>query len=421
MSPKKKKKTTVRAGNGRYRPLSKAEKTALEDQGCSCRDLNKVLVSGSFNPVRVRNTVFSGEVRLGSFNGEAAFESGISRPAGVYDSRVHNSSIGDDALVCHVGQLAHYDIEPGVIVDRVDVLEVGGVTAFGNAVKIEILCEAGGRELPIYDGLTSQIAYLLVLYRHDTALTSALTAMIERFAESRTSNRGTLRKGTKVLNSGRIVNVCLGPFVTVNGALRLEEATVRGAEADPVLIGEGVVAKRFIAQSGSRIESSAMIDGCFVGQGVRLGKQFSAENSAFFANCEGFHGEAVSLFAGPYTVTHHKSTLLIAGLFSFYNAGSGTNQSNHMYKLGPLHQGVLERGCKTGSFSYLLWPSRVGAYTAVIGKHYANFDTSGLPFSYINEDSGKSVVTPAMNLFTVGTRRDSEKWPGRDRRKDAEK
>ncbi|MCK4489001.1 MAG: DUF4954 family protein, partial [Anaerolineales bacterium] len=42
------------------------------------------------------------------------------------------------------------------------------------------------------------------------------------------------------------------------------------------------------------------------------GKQFSAENCAFFANCEGFHSEAVSLFAGPFSVTHHKSTLLIA-------------------------------------------------------------------------------------------------------------
>jgi len=69
-----------------------------------------------------------------------------------------------------------------------------------------------------------------------------------------------------------------------------------------------------------------ILDGCFVGQSVKLGKQYSAENSAFFANCEGFHGEACSIFAGPYTVTHHKSTLLIAGLFSFFNAGSGTTK-----------------------------------------------------------------------------------------------
>jgi hypothetical protein len=164
-----------------------------------------------------------------------------------------------------------------------------------------------------------------------------------------------------------------------------------------------------------------MLSHCFVGQGCRIGRQFSAENSAFFANCEGFHGEAVALLAGPYTVTHHKSTLLIAGLFSFYNAGSGTNQSNHMYKLGPLHQGIVERGSKTGSFSYLLWPARVGPFTAVLGKHYANFDTRNLPFSYISEDEGRSVVSPAVNLFTVGTRRDGDKWPARDRRTDPDR
>ena len=127
------------------------------------------------------------------------------------------------------------------------------------------------------------------------------------------------------------------------------------------------------------------------------------------------------MFAGPYTVTHHKSTLLIAGFFSFYNAGSATNQSNHMYKLGPVHQGILERGSKTGSFSYLLWPSRVGAFTNVIGKHYSNFDTSDLPFSFINEENGRSVVVPGMNLFTVGTKRDGMKWPSRDGRKDPDR
>jgi hypothetical protein len=169
------------------------------------------------------------------------------------------------------------------------------------------------------------------------------------------------------------------------------------------------------------IDSGALVDKCFVGQGVEIGKQFSAENSLFFANSEAFHGEAVSIFAGPYTVTHHKSSLLIAGMYSFYNAGSGTNQSNHMYKLGPVHQGVLERGSKTGSFAYLLWPCRIGAYSVVMGKNLASFDTSDFPFSYINVDHERSILTPGMNLFTVGTRRDSEKWPKRDKRKDPHK
>uniref|UniRef100_UPI003566DFC6 DUF4954 family protein n=1 Tax=Mariniphaga sediminis TaxID=1628158 RepID=UPI003566DFC6 len=95
--------------------------------------------------------------------------------------------------------------------------------------------------------------------------------------------------------------------------------------------------------------------------------------------------------------------------------------SNHMYKLGPVHQGIIERGAKTGSFSYMLWPCRVGAFSVVMDKHAGNFDTMDLPFSYISVENGKSVLTPAMNLFTVGTARDSRKWPARDRRKDTEK
>ena len=164
------------------------------------------------------------------------------------------------------------------------------------------------------------------------------------------------------------------------------------------------------------MESGAILNRCFIGQGVEVGKQFSAENSLFFANSECFNGEACAVFGGPYTVTHHKSTLLIAGLYSFYNAGSGTNQSNHMYKLGPVHQGVLERGSKTGSFSYMLLPSAVGPFSVVIGKHMTNFDSRDLPFSYVVEEKGASFLTPAMNLHTVGTVRDGEKWPNRDRR-----
>jgi hypothetical protein len=177
-----------------------------------------------------------------------------------------------------------------------------------------------------------------------------------------------------------------------------------------------VTAQDFIIGEGSSVKDGVVLSRCFVGQGVQLGKQFSGENSLFFANCEGFHGEACSIFAGPYTVTHHKSTLLIAGIYSFYNAGSGTNQSNHMYKLGPVHQGVVQRGSKNGSFSYMLWPTVVGPFSVIIGKHLGNLDTSELPFSYLTEVGGASMLTPAMNMHTVGVMRDGDKWPARDRR-----
>ena len=402
----------------KYRALSEKEIRELEKNGCLADSWQNVLVKDGFDPARVIGTRFSGEVRLGLFRDKISLHSQIEQTTGIYDSRVVNSDIGDETLISDVRYLVGYEIGDHVVIDHVNSITMGEESTFGNGTEIEILNEAGGRELILYDQLSAQVAYLLVPYRHDRTSTEARSALIGQYAASRRSARGRIETGVQIFNCGDLKNIWIGQHTLLDGCIRLENGTLASSQHDPIFIGAGVIAKNFIIQSGSTVDSSALLVNCFIGQGVQIGKQLSVENSAFFANCEGFHGEACSVFAGPYSVTHHKSTLLIAGLFSFYNAGSGTNESNHMYKLGPVHQGILERGSKTGSFSYLLWPSRAGAFSAIVGKHYANFDTRDLPFSYIVEDHGKSTLIPAINLFTVGTRRDSIKWPNRDRRKD---
>lgn len=403
------------------RSLSREEIRNLETRGCTADDWGGVKVASPFDADRFRNVRFHGQVELGVFDADTAPAVGPSRKTGVYDSTLFDCTVGSNAFVSHVRTLSRYDIEPNAYVENVDALVVDGRSSFGNGTEIEILNEAGGRTLVLYDRLSAQIAYVLTFYRHDMDFADALEALVRAYVKEQESDRGVLHRACTVCNCGTMRNVRIGPSGVVCGALLVEDATIESSDSDPTRLGEGVAVRHSIVLSGTTIDGSALIDRCFVGQGVALGKQFSAENSAFFANCEGFHGEAVSLFAGPYTVTHHKSTLLIAGLFSFFNAGSGTNQSNHMYKLGPVHQGIVERGSKTSSSSYLLWPSRIGAFSALVGKHFNNLDTAHLPFSYITEEEGRSVVTPAMNLLTVGTRRDSGKWPARDRRKASEK
>ena len=404
-----------------YRGLTDVEIAALESRGCRCARWQDVQVAEGFSAERVERVYFSGSVRIASQSGTVTFAGGLERPAGLYDSAVHNCTIGSDVCICGVGNLGNYDIADGVVIADVGTLVTDGETAFGNGTEIDVLNEGGGRVLKIFDRLSAQVAYLMVLYRHDTAMIEHLERLIDAHVAARRSAVGTIAEGCRITGCTSIVNVNIGPHVEITGALALREGTVIGCRADPTVIGPGVIANDFIVLSGSRVEDASILAGCFVGQGVWIGKQFSAENSVFFANCEGFHGEACSVFAGPYTVTHHKSTLLIAALFSFYNAGSATNQSNHMYKLGPLHQGILMRGAKTSSSSYALWPSRLGPFNVLVGKHMTNFDTSTLPFSYVNAVDERTVVIPAMNLFTVGTRRDSAKWPARDRRKDADK
>ena len=254
------------------------------------------------------------------------------------------------------------------------------------------------------------------MHRHNPELIARLQAMVADHVATVRSDMGRVSRGAVISHVGEIIDVNVGPAAVVSGAQRLRNGTILSEEVAPTRVGAGVVAEDFIIAEGASVEDGVVLLASFAGQGVQLGKQFSSENSLFFANCEGFHGEACSVFAGPYTVTHHKSTLLIAGVYSFYNAGSGTNQSNHMYKLGPVHQGVLQRGSKNGSFSYMRWPTVVGPFCVIIGKHLNNFDIGDLPFSYVTEESGQSLLTPAMNMYTVGTVRDGDKWPDRDRR-----
>lgn len=405
-----------------YRSLTDAEAAALEARGCFCPDWRRIEVSADFIPDNIRHVRFEGQVRLGGrLDGALSLPGEASRPAGLYSSYLKNCEIQGPVYISRAGRLEGYIIEADVIIENVSSLVVEGPTAFGNGVEIEVLNEGGGREALLFDQLTAQIAYLMASYRHEPEMVARLKGLIRKYCDSQRSDKGLIRTGACIRDVRSVRNVNFGPHARVNGAQLLEEGAVASCAEAPAFVGEGVIARKFIIHSGASVDSGAILDKCFVGQGVRIGKQFSAENSLFFANCEGFHGEAVSLFAGPYTVSHHKSSLLIAGMFSFFNAGSGTNQSNHMYKLGPVHQGLLERGCKTGSFSYLLWPCRIGAFSVVMDKHGANFDTSDLPFSYLTVEEGKSTLTPAMNLFTVGTKRDSEKWPARDRRKGPDK
>lgn len=403
------------------RSLTESEIAALISQGCSADDWSAVYVSEPFYPGRIQSVQFTGTNTLGKFTSDVVLTGDLLLPSGIYRSHLHNCTIGDEAYIANVHTLANYEIGRSAVLENIGTLAVDGETSFGNGTPLNIVNEAGGRTLLIYDRLSAQIAFLQVFYPHRPHLIGRMEAMIHRYAKSRSSNRGHIGQAARIRNAAEIVNVAIGDYAEVTGVTHLERGTIKSCREAPTRLGPGVIARDFIILEGTEISDNVLLNSCFVGQSVSMGKQYSAEHSAFFANSEAFHGEAVSLFAGPYTVTHHKSTLLIAGLYSFFNAGSGTNQSNHMYKLGPVHQGIIARGCKTGSFAYLAWPARVGPFTAILGKHSTNFDTSDLPFSYITGEDGRSLLTPAMNLFTVGTLRDSKKWPNRDKRRAPDK
>ncbi|OGS34531.1 MAG: hypothetical protein A2293_09605 [Elusimicrobia bacterium RIFOXYB2_FULL_49_7] len=399
------------------RALTEQEISVLTKNGCLADDWKNVRICDGFKPERVTATRFRGKVVLGNNSGSLKVN-GVDYPCGIHQALLIDTVVQDNVVIQNVGShISNYILEAGCAVLNVAELTAQADTSFGLGTGVECLNEAGGREVPLATSLSSQMAYILTIYRYRPKAVAALSKLLQNEVMLVKGKPGRVGKGAIIAHCGPIVNVLVGPFAKIEGALALSNGAIESCQEDPAVIGSGVKAEHFIILSGAHVTSQAMLSKVLVGEGARIGKQFSAENSLFFANAEGFHGEACAIFAGPYAVTHHKSTLLIAALYSFYNAGSGTNHSNHMYKLGPVHQGILERGCKTGSFSYLLLESHLAPFCVVIGKHMTNMDLPDFPFSYLSESGGKSYLTPAMNLLTVGTVRDQEKWASRDRRK----
>ncbi|MBE0535453.1 MAG: DUF4954 family protein [Phycisphaerae bacterium] len=399
--------------------ITRKQIKSLEMQGCTAEDWSRVEVIQPLDVSRLRDCHFSGRIQIGVLDSEVVLNGGIVRQTGIYNATIANCTLGNNVYVHNIeNYIANYDIADNVVIKHVSVLAVERDCAFGNGVEVAVINETGGREIPIYDRLSAHTAYILAMYRDRGEVIARLKEIIQRYVASVTSGRGQIAASARIVNCGTIRNVKIGPHAVLEGVSLLDNGSINSSADDPCFVGTNVIARDFILCSGARVSDNAILHHCFVGQGTELAKHYSAENSVFFANCGGFHGEACSVFAGPYTVTFHKSTLLIAGFYSFLNAGSGSNQSNHMYKLGPMHQGVVERGSKTASDSYILWPARVGAFSLVMGRHYGNSDTADLPFSYLIEYKDESVLVPGVNLRNIGTVRDSRKWPQRDRRRD---
>ncbi len=405
-----------------YRKLTSGEIAALKAQACFATDWDAIEVDEDFKAKYVRHCRFSGKIRMGKFEKEFSLPGGMMKHTGIYYATLHNVTVGNDCCIEHVNNyIANYVIGDNTFIVNVDIILTDGPSSFGNGVEVSVLNETGGREVMIYDRLSAQTAYMMALYRHRPNTIARLREMISRHVESVTSTTGHIGSNVTIVDAGYIKNVKIGDWCKIEGSASLKNGSINSNEYAPVHVGVGVIGDDFIISSGSSVEDGVTFSRCFIGQACRLGHNYSATDSLFFGNCQGENGEACAIFAGPYTVTHHKSTLLIAGMFSFMNAGSGSNQSNHMYKLGPIHQGIMERGAKTSSDSYLLWPAKVGAFSLVMGRHVNNQDTSNLPFSYLIEQQNTSYIMPGANLKSVGTIRDAKKWPKRDARKDPDK
>lgn len=374
--------------------MNESEIERLENQGCFSDDWSLVEIAEGTDLGHIRNVYFRGKVSIGKGTEIINVPGGIS-----------NVRIGDNVRIVNVARI-----------------ENSVNAAYGVGIDIAVLDETGHRPVRIYPGISAQVATIAA--RMPEFSSEKLLQMIDRHIaviKEEMSKMPDIGDGTEIYDCGPIIDVRIWPGVKVEGAVWLKNGSiVNNSDGRPALtyIGQGVNAENFIIEDAA-VSNGVLLRNTYAGQGCVIDKGFTSHDSLFFANCSMENGEACAVLAGPFTVSMHKSSLLIGCQTSFMNVGSGTNMSNHMYKLGPLHWGVFQRGVKTSSNSYMMHGSHIGAYSLIMGEHKKHPDSSDLPFSYLFGDpSGNTVIVPGAMLKSYGLKRDEEKWPKRDRRSD---
>ena len=400
-----------------YRPLTSEEIEVLKSNDCWAEDWTSVNVAEDFKPNFMHRVMLYGEVNIGAFNKNVEVSQGFVKHAGINNATLRNVTIGDDCLIENVGNYVNnYTIGDDCYISNISTLETTEGATYGEGNLVSVLNEVGEGNVILFSDLNSQLAAFMVKHFSDKELKEKIRQIIKTDIDNKMPERGQIGNNVKIVNTKEITNCIINDFCEVNGAARLSDCTLLGSAHGNVYIGTGVIAENSIIAEGASVINSVKIQDCYVGEACQLSNGFTASTSVFFANSYMSNGEACAAFCGPFTASHHKSSLLIGGMFSFYNAGSATNFSNHAYKMGPMHWGILERGSKTASGAYLLMPATLGSFSVCFGKLMHHPNTRNLPFAYLIADGDKMFLIPGRNITTVGLYRDIKKWPKRDLR-----
>ena len=397
------------------RQLTDEEIRVLEDRNCWAEDWTNVHVSDDFKPNYMHRVMLYGEISIGDFDKNIEVSRGFLKHSGINNATLRNVNIGDNCLIENIGGfINNYTIGDDCYISNVSAMETTDGATYGEGNLISVLNEVGDGNVILFSDLNSQFAAFMAKHFGDKPLKDAIRRLINEEIARKRHDQAYIRNHVKIVNTKEITNTVVYDDCEINGAARLSDCTILSSPASSVYIGTGVICENSIISEGSSIINSVKIQDCFVGEACQISNGFTASSSVFFANSYMSNGEACAAFCGPFTASHHKSSLLIGGQFSFYNAGSATNFSNHAYKMGPMHYGILERGTKTASGAYVLMPAYIGTFSVCFGKLMYHPDTRNLPFSYLIAYGDTMYLSPGRNITTVGLYRDIRKWPKRD-------
>ena len=417
-----------------YRHLRDDEIASLEAQGNRCAGWDDVWVRDPFDVSLVRRCTFYGLVRLGPFEKAMVTFHDFALETGVVDSRIISSDILENAAVHGCGHVSHYIIGRRCIVYDVDELQTTDHSKFGVGivkegedesvrVTIDLMNEAGGREVLPFVGMNSADAWLWAKTRGDGVLMDRLKRLTEKTVTPKRGVYGRVGDGSVLKNCEIVKDVDFGPACYAKGCNKLKNLTVDSSVEEPTQLGEGIELVNGIVGRGSRIfygcKAIRFVTGthCNLKYGARLIHSFLGDNGT--VSC----CEVLNNLIFPFHEEHHNNSFLIASLVMGQSnmAAGATIGSNHNSR-GNDGELVAGRGFWPALSTTLKHDSRFASYTLIAKGDYPCELDVRLPFGLVADNTvkGRREVMPAYwwmyNMYALV--RNSWKFGRRDRRID---
>ncbi len=416
-----------------WRNLSEQEKEILLRNHNISSNWNDVLVCDPFDPELIVNSRFYGLVRIGKLRSIVLKYHDFCIPAGIRNSVIIASDIGDDAAIQDCGYISHYITGSRVILSHIDEMQCTDHAKFGNGIVkegesedvrvwIDVMNEAGGRSILPFEDQIPADAFLWAAYRDDEELCRRLQEITQQQYGGSRGMYGTIGSDSVIKSCKIIKDVKIGNAAYIKGANKLKNITVLSSEDEQTQIGEGVELVNGIVGYGCSIFYGAKAVRFVIGRnsnlkyGARLIHSVLGDNST--VSC----CEILNNLVFPVHEQHHNNSFLIASLIGgMSNMAAGTTiGSNHNSRAndGEIRAG---RGFWPGLAVSLKHSSRFAGFTLIAQSTYPYELNIDIPFSLVSNNikENRLEVMPAYfwmyNMYAL--ERNSWKSENRDRRK----
>ena len=415
-----------------WRNLRSDEVEKLVKNDNTSDNWDEILVTDEFEPNQIKNTRFYGLVRIGRLRNVMLQHHDLRVPAGITNSLIVSSDIGDDVAIHNVHYLAHYIIGDHSILFNIQEMHTTNHAKFGNGIIkdgepesvrtwIDLMNETGCRRVLPYDGMITADAYLWAKYIDDKPLQENLKKITQKCTHNQRGFYGTTGSHCVIKNSLILKDVKISSYCYIKGANKLKNLTINSSEEEPTQIGEGVELVNGIIGYGCHIFYGCKAVKFILGNnsslkyGARLINSFLGDNSTISC-CE-----VLNNLIFPAHEQHHNNSFLIASVVMGQSnmAAGATIGSNHNSRAND-NEIQAGRGFWPGLCTSVKHSCRFASFTLLSKADYPAELNIPVPFSLLNNNVSKDQleVMPAYwwlyNMFALA--RNSWKFQNRDKR-----